>query len=61
MRFTKSVVLATTMLSSSMTLAYADVKVVASIKPVHSLVSAVMDGVAKPTLLVEGAASPHTY
>jgi len=61
MRFTKSVVLATTMLSSSMTLAYADVNVVASIKPVHSLVSAVMDGVAKPTLLVEGAASPHTY
>ena len=61
MRFTKSVVLATTMLSSSMTLAYADVKVVASIKPVHSLVSAVMDGVAKPALLVEGAASPHTY
>jgi zinc transport system substrate-binding protein len=61
MRFTKSVVLATTMLSSSMTLAYADVNVVTSIKPVHSLVSAVMDGVAKPTLLVEGAASPHTY
>ena len=61
MRFTKSAILATTMLSSSMTLAYADVKVVASIKPVHSLVSAVMEGVAKPNLLVEGAASPHTY
>jgi zinc transport system substrate-binding protein len=44
-----------------MTLAYADVKVVASIKPVHSLVSAVMEGVAKPNLLVEGAASPHSY
>jgi zinc transport system substrate-binding protein len=61
MRFTKLAILATTMLSSSMTLAYADVKVVASIKPVHSLVSAVMEGVAKPNLLVEGAASPHTY
>ncbi|MCE7030148.1 zinc ABC transporter substrate-binding protein [Jiella avicenniae] len=35
-------------------------KVVASIKPVESLVSAVMQGVGKPHLIVEGAASPHT-
>lgn len=35
--------------------------VVASIKPVHSLVSAVMAGVGEPTLIVKGAASPHTY
>jgi zinc transport system substrate-binding protein len=35
--------------------------VVASIKPVHSLVAAVMQGVGAPTLLVQGAASPHTY
>lgn len=35
--------------------------VVASIKPVHSLVAAVMEGVAKPQLLVKGAGSPHTY
>jgi zinc transport system substrate-binding protein len=35
--------------------------VVASIKPVHSLVAAVMAGVAEPQLLVDGAASPHTY
>ena len=35
--------------------------VVASIKPVHSLVAAVMEGVAEPTLLVKGAVSPHTY
>lgn len=35
--------------------------VMASIKPVHSLVAGVMDGVGKPGLLVEGAASPHTY
>ncbi|MCQ0986336.1 zinc ABC transporter substrate-binding protein [Jiella marina] len=34
--------------------------VVASIKPVASLVSAVMDGVGEPHLIVEGAASPHT-
>jgi zinc transport system substrate-binding protein len=36
-------------------------QVVASIKPVHSLVAAVMAGVGEPTLLVRGAASPHTY
>ena len=36
-------------------------KVVASIKPIHSLVAGVMDGVGTPTLLVRGAASPHTY
>lgn len=35
--------------------------VVASIKPVHSLVSAVMEGVGEPELLVKGAASPHAY
>jgi ABC-type Zn2+ transport system, periplasmic component/surface adhesin len=36
-------------------------KVVASIKPVHSLVAAVMQGVGEPALIVRGAASPHTY
>lgn len=35
--------------------------VVASIKPVHSLVAAVMEGVGEPTLLVKGGGSPHTY
>ena len=40
---------------------FADVKVVVSIKPVHSLVSGVMQGVGTPALIVEGAGSPHTY
>lgn len=35
--------------------------VVASFKPIHSLVAGVMDGVATPSLIVRGAASPHTY
>lgn len=35
--------------------------VVVSIKPVHSLVAAIMKGVSEPQLIVEGAASPHTY
>jgi zinc transport system substrate-binding protein len=36
-------------------------RVVASIKPVHSLVAGVMDGIGAPTLLVKGGASPHSY
>lgn len=36
-------------------------QVVASIYPVHSLVSGVMEGVGEPLLLVRGAASPHDY
>ena len=39
----------------------ADVKVVASIKPIHSLASYLMDGVAKPDLIVDGYASPHGF
>ncbi|WP_284778510.1 zinc ABC transporter substrate-binding protein ZnuA [Agrobacterium sp. lyk4-40-TYG-31] len=35
--------------------------VVVSIKPIHSLVAAIMQGVGEPTLIVEGGASPHTY
>ena len=35
--------------------------VVASIKPVHSLVSAVMAGAGEPHLIIRGAQSPHTF
>ena len=35
--------------------------VIASFQPVHSLAAAVMQGVGTPGLLVEGAASPHSY
>ena len=41
--------------------ANADVNVVTSIKPIHSLVSGVMQGVGSPTVIIEGAGSPHTY
>jgi len=50
--------LATAFLSAT---AFGAPNVVASIKPVHSLVAAVMQGVGEPTLIVKGAASPHTY
>ena len=35
--------------------------VVASIKPVHSLLAGVMEGAGRPELLLRGGASPHTY
>lgn len=41
--------------------AHAEVRVVASIKPIHSLVAGVMAGVGSPDLIVEGSGSPHTY
>jgi zinc transport system substrate-binding protein len=36
-------------------------KVLASIKPIHSIVASVMDGAGAPELLLTGAASPHSY
>ncbi len=36
-------------------------KVVASVKPIHSLIAGVMQGVGEPGLIVGGASSPHTY
>ncbi|QDZ09365.1 zinc ABC transporter substrate-binding protein [Devosia ginsengisoli] len=50
--------LATALLTTT---AMAAPSVVASIKPVHSLVASVMAGVGEPTLIVKGSASPHTY
>jgi zinc transport system substrate-binding protein len=41
--------------------ASAELKVVVTIKPIHSLVTQLMEGVGTPTLLVDGAASPHAF
>ncbi|MCB1521590.1 MAG: zinc ABC transporter substrate-binding protein [Hyphomicrobiaceae bacterium] len=38
-----------------------DIDVVVTIKPIHSLVSQVMAGIATPKLIVDGASSPHTF
>ncbi len=39
----------------------AQINVVVSITPIHSLTSAVMEGVATPDLLIKGLSSPHTF
>ena len=41
--------------------ANSEIKAVASIKPIHSLASYLMDGVGKPDLIVDGYASPHGF
>ena len=41
--------------------ANAEIKVVTSIKPIHSLASYLMDGIGKPGLIVDGYASPHSF
>jgi len=43
------------------TSANAEIKVVTSIKPIHSLASYLMDGVTKPDLIVDGYSSPHGF
>lgn len=53
--------LAAFLLAGTSSLAIAEVKVLASIKPVHSLVAAIMEGAGTPSLIVQGSASPHTY
>lgn len=47
---------------TSITQSLADTpKIVASLKPIHSLVAAVMGETGSPELLVTGGASPHTF
>lgn len=60
-RYRLGLAASTAFLFLSPTLASAAPDVVVSIKPVHSLVASIMKGVGEPSLIVEGAASPHTY
>ena len=61
MRVNKTATILWALSSLGASAANADVSVVTSIKPVHSLVSSVMQGVGSPTVIIEGAGSPHTY
>ena len=55
------IILALLSFLTTFTSANAEIKVVASIKPIHSLVSYLMDGIGKPDLIVDGYASPHGF
>ena len=41
--------------------AKAELQVVTSIKPIHSLASLLMDGIGTPKLIVDGSNSPHNF
>lgn len=58
---TSALLLAPTMLLAAGSAHAEGPNVVVSIKPIHSLVASIMRGVGEPALIVEGAASPHTY
>lgn len=60
-RLARAALAGTALMLLSLSPALAAPKVVASIKPVQSLVAAVMDGVGEPSVIVDGAASPHTF
>jgi len=49
------------MLLITQLMAASDLKVIVTIKPFHSLVSAIMQGVSEPILLINGNNSPHSY
>ena len=53
--------LSATALFAGVGAAFAAPDVVVSIKPIHSLVASIMQGVGEPKLIVAGAASPHTF
>ena len=56
-----SFILSILSLLTILTPANAEIKVVTSIKPIHSLASYLMDGVGKPDLIVDGFNSPHGF
>jgi zinc transport system substrate-binding protein len=61
MRQTMRGLLLATLLAALPATAFAAPKVVVSLKPVHSLVAALMHGVGDPSVIIDGASSPHTY
>ncbi|HTV68568.1 MAG TPA: zinc ABC transporter substrate-binding protein ZnuA [Rhizobiaceae bacterium] len=58
MRIVPALLASTTLFAASQASA---IEVAASIKPVHSLVSAVMEGVGTPSLIVSSTGSEHAY
>lgn len=57
--FTRLAAAAALVMTLGATPAMADIRAAATIKPIHSLLAAVMAGTAEPELLLDGPASPH--
>jgi zinc transport system substrate-binding protein len=61
MRYTNIRLLLILLFLCSPLIAEAAPRVVVTIKPVHALVSSVMQGIAEPQLMIKGSHSPHTF
>ena len=59
--FTQLITIIFTIIFMGALSAKADIKVVTTIKPLHSLISNVMDGIGEPSLIIEGSTSPHNF
>ncbi|MGE0700376.1 MAG: zinc ABC transporter substrate-binding protein [Hyphomicrobiaceae bacterium] len=60
-RWLRGCALAAAWLSTAGSTNAAEPSVVVTVKPVHALVAAVMQGAGSPHLLIDGGASPHSY
>jgi len=61
MNFFKKSILFTLVFSLMSFSVRADINVVTTIKPLHSLISNVMKGVGEPSLIIEGTSNPHNF
>ena len=61
MNFIKKSISLTLVLSFISISVRADINVVTTIKPLHSLISNVMKGVGEPSLIIEGTSNPHNF
>ena len=59
--FKSTIFTLTAALSLVLTPLKAEISVVTSIKPLHSLTSYIMEGVGEPELIIDGVASPHNF
>jgi zinc transport system substrate-binding protein len=60
-KYLAAVILAAATMLTAPATAFADLDVVVTIKPIHSLVARLMTGISTPKLLVDGSASPHAF
>ena len=58
---TSTILIALFLVVATFSSAYAQLRVVATIPPIHSLAALVMEGIGTPQLLLTGSESPHRY
>ena len=63
MKYTLNKIFFITFITFFLSISYvkAEIKVVTSIKPIHSLATLLMEGIGSPKLIVDGSNSPHNF